>query len=452
MATFMRMSRRAVLGSAGALVALPFLPSLVPHEARAAAGDECRRLMWVHMHNGMSRRLMTPSDAGANYTLTPWLQPFAEDNLRDEIAILTGLQNDVGDPQGEVAVHPADSASFLTGVVPGDGANPTAGISIDQVAANELGSHTPLAPSLVIDTNTKECGDGKHGCVYYSNISWLDDTTPAPRENSPAALFDRLFGGWDPDATDAEIERRKVYKQSVLDHVMGDVDRVRAKVSAADEHRLDQYLESVYSLEQAVTADLPSCDPGTEPPSFADFQQQVEQMYDLVALAFACDATRVVAMSLNHHIGQFDFVDPPATSGHHSLSHGASAAEREQYEAITKWQIESFAMLTRKLRDTIDGEGNSVLDNAIVLFGAGHDSTGHAEGDPTLEFANTKVHRTTNLPLFLAGRGGGHVTPGRHLVYNGEPIADLYLAMLASTGIDLASFGRDGTQPLSDLT
>jgi hypothetical protein len=452
MAMFMKMSRRAVLGSGAALVALPFLESLVPREAMAAPSAEPRRLMWVHMHNGLTRRNLTPNQTGPAYALPPVLQPFGVDNLRDEITVLTGLSNDVSSPYGEVAVHPADSASFLTGVRPGDDPNqPTAGVSIDQVAAEALKQFTPLAPSLVLDTNTKQCGDGLHGCVYYSNISWIDATTPAPRENDPAAVFDRLFGGFDPDATDAEIQRRKHYQQSVLDYVLEDVDRVRTRVNTADRARLDQYLESVYSLEAAIGAAQPSCDPGSPPPDFAGFQQQVEQMYDVVALAFQCDATRVVSLMLNHHIGQFDFVDPPATSNHHSLSHGASAAERAQYEAITAWQVASFASLTRKLRDALDADGQSVLDNALVLFGAGHDGTSHADGDDTLTFASKSPHRNTNLPLFLAGRGGGAVVPGHHRVYDGDTLANLYIAMLASAGIELDSFGRDGTGPLPGL-
>ena len=452
MGMFMKMSRRAVLGSSACTVALPFLESLAPRTASAAPSAEPRRLMWVHIHNGMSRRLLTPTEVGPDYTLPPWLEPFAEDNLRDEITVLSGLSNHVGDPEGEVAVHPADSASFLTGVVPGDGAVPTTGISIDQVAANALGKFTPIAPSLVLDTNTKQCGDGKHGCVYYSNLSWLDETTPAPVEDSPSAVFDRLFGGFDPGASAAELARRKHYRQSVLDHVQADVERVRAKLGAADEARLEQYLDSVRGLELILESEGLSCDPGSPPPGYDDFQQQVEQMYDVIALAFACDATRVVSLMLNKHSGQFDFVNPPATQGHHQLSHGASASEREQYEAITRWQIESFANLTRKLRDALDADGQSVLDNSLVLFGAGHDSTGHQLGDASLEFAGQSVHRRTDLPLFLAGRGGGAVVPGHHRRYDDEPpVADLFLAMVQSAGIELDSFGRDGTQPLPGL-
>ncbi|MEM6996307.1 MAG: DUF1552 domain-containing protein [Myxococcota bacterium] len=446
------MSRRAVLGSSACTVALPFLESLAPKTASAAVSAEPRRLMWVHIHNGMSRRLLTPAQAGPSYTLPPWLEPLAEDDLRDEITVLSGLSNSVGDPAGEVAVHPADSASFLTGVVPGDGDVPTAGISVDQVAANALGKFTPIAPSLVLDTNTKQCGDGKHGCVYYSNISWLDDTTPAPLEDSPAAVFDRLFGGFDPGATAAELARRKHYRQSVLDHVQVDVERVRTKLGAADEARLEQYLDSVRDLELILDAEQLSCDPGSAPPGYDDFQQQVEQMYDVIALAFQCDATRVVSLMLNKHSGQFDFVTPAATQGHHTLSHGASANERAQYEAITQWQVASLASLTRKLRDALDAEGQSVLDNSLVLFGAGHDSTGHQPGDASMEFVGGNVHRRTDLPLFLAGRGGGAVVPGHHRVYDdAPPVADLHLAMLHSAGIELDSFGRDGTQPLPGL-
>ena len=449
MAVFQKMSRRVVLGSGATLVALPFLESLVGRQAAAAPSAEPRRLMWVHNHNGLTRRQFTPAETGAGYALTPMLEPFAD--VRDEITILSGLHSNVGDPQGEVAVHPADTASFLTQVVPGSGATPTAGISIDQVAANALAKFTPLAPSLVLDTNTKECGDGLHGCVYYSNLSWLDETTPAPRETSPAAVFDRLFGGFDPDATEAEVARRKHYKQSVLDHVKGDVDRVRARVSAEDKVKLDKYLDSVYSLEEIIAAEQPACEPGDAPPTFADFQQQVEQMFDLVALAFACDATRVVSLMLNHHVGRFDFVDPPASSGHHTLSHGVSAQEREEYEAISAWYYQQFANLTTKLRDTLDADEQSVLDNSLVLMGAGHDSTGHMAGDESLEFAGVGIHRTTDLPLILAGAGGGAVVPGHHRVYDGEPIANLYLAMLESAGIELGTFGRDGTAPLSGL-
>ena len=183
-----------------------------------------------------------------------------------------------------------------------------------------------------------------------------------------------------------------------------------------------------------------------------DFQDHVDIMYDLIALAFQCDRTRVVSLILEKQNSAYDFLG--VSESHHQISHLDSGdTDVRKIETINAWQMESFGNLMRKLNAVNEEDGSTLLDNSLVMFGGGLDGTGHNRDDETLTPQRSgSVHRHTNLPLFLAGRGGGAHDPGRHIVYTGEePIADLYISMLHSVGAMVDSFAIEGTGPLAQL-
>ncbi len=476
MAKKFNLSRRAFLGGAGAVVSLPFLEAMIPSVQRAkAAGDEPTRLVFVHVPNGMIRTRMTPSAAGAGYAMTPHLAPI--ERHRDNFSILTGLSNRPGGgyyryPDGTESSdgpgdHARDTGTFLTAArllktdVSGDIRN---GISIDQEAANYLRDFTPI-PSLTLATRSGSYGgDSGYSPIYKSNISWLSATQPASKETSPRAVFERLFAGFDPGETLAERTRRLSLEGSILDSVVGDITRLQARLGCADNEKLEQYLTGIRSLEEQLNMSegTGSCgDPGDPPADvdMGDFRNYIDLMFEVIALGFQCDRTRVVSLDLEKSNSVYDFLRVDGSSisaAHHNMSHlEAGDSDVRKIEAINAWQIEQFGLLMDKLQSFTQGDGTTLIDSSLVMFGGGLDGTGHGSGDGVGDLtprASGPVHRHTNLPLLLGGRGCGAHRPGRHIVYDGEPIADLYVSMLQAVGkTDATRFGIEGTGPLHSL-
>jgi hypothetical protein len=318
---------------------------------------------------------------------------------------------------------------------------------------------TPDLPSLELSTRQGTWGgDSGYAPIYKANISWSSPTTPMAKETNPGAVFDRLFAGFDPGASLEEQMRRQRLEQSVLDYVFEDVRLLNGRLGANDRAKLDEYFTSVRQLEVRIQgmATGPSCDPGTRPGEPSSFEDHADMMFELIKLAFMCDRTRVVTLMLDSSSG-YDFlrVDGSGITGdHHAISHlDNGAADVRRIEEINRWQMTQFGSLVRKLGSATDADGTSVLDNSLVLFGGGLDGTGHNRDDETLTpQPSGSVHRHTDLPLFLAGRGGGAVAPGRHIVWSDdEPVADLFISMLHTVGATVDSFGIEGTGPISQL-
>lgn len=466
------LSRRAFLGGAACSIALPYLEAMVPSVQRAkAAGDNPVRLMYVYVPNGIIRTQFTPQNTGAGYTLTPQLSGLAD--VRDEFSILSGLSNKPGGgsytyPDGTTSSdgpgdHARDTGTFLTAarLFKTDGSDIRNGISVDQVAANYTQAFTAI-PSLVLATREGSYGgDSGYAPIYKANISWRDETTPADKETSPLAVFNRLFAGFDVGETEAERTARIARENSILDNVTGDIASLRTRLGTADDQKLDQYLTGIRQLEISLAASegMPICDPGAAPGDPANFPELVDQMWQVVALAFQCDRTRVASMLMEKG-GTYDFLvvdGSPIGSNHHQMSHLENVGpDVRRIEAINKWQIDSFGNLLRILRGMEQGDGSNLLDSTLVMFGGGLDATGASNRDPLGDLTPQQsgpVHRHTNLPLLLGGRGCGAHTPGRHIVYNDEePIADLYVSMLQAAGVDTNTFGIEGTGPLAQLT
>ncbi|MEM9067036.1 MAG: DUF1552 domain-containing protein [Myxococcota bacterium] len=474
-------SRRAFLGGAGAAIALPYLEAMVPSVQRAkAAGDDPCRLIFVYVPNGIIRTRMTPSAEGAGYAMTPLLRPI--EDVRDDFMVLTGLSNLPGSGRytyrGAAASRAGVSDGFESNDGPGDHARDTGtylsawrlkktngtdienNISVDQVAANHLRMFTPAIPSLVLAARTGSYGgDSGYAPIYKANISWTGPQTPADKEASPRGAFERLFRGFDNAETEVERARRIAREGSILDSVMGDIESLRGRLGVNDGRKLDEYLSGIRQLEVRLETSEGAaiCDPGMGPTDADAFGELNDQMFQVMSLAFQCDRTRVVSY-LMQHASSFNFLSVGGSmiqGGHHSISHLDSGnSDVEKIDAINEWHIGQFGNLLRQLKSATQGDGTNLLDSTLVMFGGGLDATGHRSGDPLGDLSPQQsgpVHRHTNLPILLGGHGGG-VRSGRHVVFNDRrPLADLYVSMLQSVGVETNEFGLEGTGPIGEL-
>ena len=418
-------SRRTFLRGLGALVGLPFLESL--HAATAAAKPPLR-FGWIFFPNGMVRDFWTPQGEGRDFQFNQTNAALAP--VRDHVTLIGNLAHDKARENGDTGGdHARNGATYLTAVQAKKtgGKDIYAGVSIDQVIARQIGQHTRL-PSLELGTepSRKEgrCDSG-YSCIYMSNISWRSATQPSGIEINPRRAFDRLFG-----ASGSEGERlraRSAARQSVLDFVADDAKRLQRQVSGSDRRKLDEYFESVRAVEKQIDqmASLPPIEvPGTSRPEAdpADTVKRIRLMYDLMALAYQTDATRVITfMTANAQTNRvYDHLG--ITSGHHQLTH--SSGQEAEIQKIDRFMTEEFARFVGKLQSIPEGEG-TLLDHCLITFGS-------AMGDG-------RKHDHGDLPCIVAGHAGGALTGGRYLRMKDEtPMANLFVttAHLAETKLD----------------
>lgn len=430
-------SRRAFLGGAASVVTLPFLASLPG--AEAASGPSPVRLLFWYVPDGIVMDQYRPSADGALPAVLPrLLQPL--DDVKSDLLVLSGLANRAA-MVPVAGDHARGTGSFLTCTTVDHTAATDIhnGISADQVAAEALAALTPFRSLELGTTGGSSVGDCDSGysCAYSRNISWLDEDTPNPKLTDPALVFDRLFSGFDAALSEAEIANRKKWRTSVLDHVTSQANDLNRLLAPSDQSKLDEYLTGVRELEVRVQTAIETCVPGDRPPTGLDYASISRAMSDLIVLAFGCDLTRVVTfMAENGGSGRsFDFIGIPES--HHDLSHHQGDATKiEKLAQIDTWEIGEFAYLLERLAATPDADGNSMLHNSLCMFSS--------------EIADGNAHNHDDLPVLLAGRGGGYVaSSGRHKTYASEPsIGDLFLAMHDAVGVSPGTFGQDGTSIL----
>lgn len=445
-----KLGRRAFLGGASVALALPMLESLAPRGSAQAGGmTPPRRLVVFYVPNGMPMASWTPSAEGADFPLSPILSPLAE--LRAESQVLTGLANRPAervfrgsdDGGGD---HSRGTGSFLTcaRLRRTSGTDLRNGVSADQVVAQSLGGATRF-PSLQLGlragNSTGNC-DAGYSCAYGSNISWSGPSRPLARLTSPQAAFNRLFGGFDQGGTREEQARRLAYRTSVLDRVREDATRLHARLGQTDRRKLDEYLSSVREVEQRVarSGSLPAgCTVPAAPGADLDQTRRAEVMCDLMAIALQCDLTRVITFMVDNGGGNESYGFLGANGSHHDISHHQNDPEKiRQLVAIGTWEVAQFAYLLRRLRAVQNPDGSTLLDHSAALFSS--------------ELSDSNLHTHDNLPVLLAGRCGGQLTPNRHVAYPTErPMADLYLAMIRAVGATADRFGDDGTGVLDNL-
>lgn len=427
--------RRALLGGAAGLLALPFLESLSPRKARA---QETRPLRLVAFYTpcGIHMPAWTPAATGAAWELTPILAPLAE--VKSDVLVLSGIANLPARPDGP-GDHAAGTGTFLTcrHVLKTEGSGIQNGISMDQVAAANLGQQTRIASmQLGIDGGDAvgDCDSG-YSCAYARNISWASETQPLPKTVNPQVVWDLLFSGFDPEASAAERAKEKLYRTSILDVVRGQATTLNGKLGTTDRRKLDEYMTGIRELEEKIQRieTAAACQVTDRPAGDLPVPEHVKTMLDLMVLAMQCDATRVLSFMLGNAGSNrsYPWLDVP--EGHHELSHHQdNPANFDKLTIIDTWEVEQLAYLLGKMKAVEEAEGETLLDNSLVFFSS------------EIEDGNSHAH--TNLPVIVAGGAGGAVQPGRHIRYDDQPpMANLFLTMLNALGVEETTFGDDST-------
>ncbi len=444
-----QISRRLLLGGGATLFGLPFLESALPRAARAAEQAAPVRLVYIFLPNGLDMATFRPATVGTDYALPPMFKGL--DALKADFSIVTGLENTNAKPDG-AGDHAAGTSSFITCAhATKSQTDIKLGISADQVAAQKIGTTTRL-PSLQLGIDggggTGDCDSG-YSCAYARNISWSDAQTPLPKIVDPAQAFNQLFEGFDPNASAAEAAKRLAYEKSVIDFVLADVNGLSPKLGATDKVKLDQYLTSVRELEKRVVDMGPgaSCMPGTPPIKGAmlDYPGKIKAMMDLIALSFACDATRVVTLMVGNAVSQHTHPFLDINAGHHDISHHMSdPAMIAQLAKIGAWEMQQIGYFLDKLKALPDAtEGQNVLFNSAVFVSS--------------DISDGNRHNHDDMPIVLGGNGGGKLKPGQHVTYTPkvrtdpkQKVSNLLVTMLEAAGIAGAQFG-DSTGPLAEL-
>jgi len=430
-----QLSRRTVLKGVGCAMGLPLLEAMLPSRSYAAGDKPPVRMAFVSFPNGAIMDAWRPTGEGESFEFGPTMQPLAE--LKSHVTVLTGLAQENGFAKGDGAGdHARSSASLLTGAHPvkTSGANIRVGQSVDQAAAERIGHLTKL-PSLEIGIERgRDAGscDSGYSCAYSNSISWKNATTPMAKEINPRLVFDRLFGN---SLAASSQSRRSRVRQSVLDLVSEQAADLKNQLGQTDRQKIDQYFTSVREIEQRISRAGQNRQQEIKPPEFAvpeglpdDVQEHIRLMYDLIALAFQTDATRTITFMSANEGSNRPYKMVGVNNGHHELSHHRGDPEKiEQLQTIDAFLVGEFARFLKKLAATTEGSG-PLLDSCMIMYGSG--------------LSDGNRHRHDDLPIILAGRGGGTIKTGRHVVISeGAPLNNLFLSMLDRMGAGAASLG-----------
>jgi len=424
--------RRRILRGMGAALALPLLDAMVPAltpTVRTAAAPR-KRLGCVYIPHGAIMDRWTPATEGARFEFTPILTPL--EPFRDRLNVITNLTRP---EKGVDTNHAGAPASWLAGVPPKRTAGPDyeLGITLDQVVARRIGQETTF-PSIELATEdfTGLVGDCAPGfsCAYMNTLSWQSETAPLPMEINPRVVFERLFGG---GGTRAERLARMKTDLSLLDFVAGDLRDVRSGIGARDRVRLDQYLDHVREIERRIQhaerqAESLLAVPNAPVGVPESFEEHVTLLFDLLAVAYEADLTRVFTFMLGRELSQRTYPNIGVTEPHHSISHhGNRPPAIEGHAKVNTYHLTLFARFVERLRATPDGDG-SLLDHSLIFYGGG--------------MGNGNVHSADLLPTLLVGGAVGSVKGGRHIVAGAlTPNADLLVSMAEKFGVGLESFG-----------
>jgi len=450
MNAFESQPRRTFLRGLGTTMALPFLASAPAVRLLGAATAKAEkpplRMAFVYVPNGANMADWTPKAEGTSFELPRILQPLA--GVRDSVSVLSGLAHDKARPNGDGAGdHARASATFLTAAQARktQGADIQVGISVDQLAAQRIGNKT-LFPSLELGTDrgqlSGQCDSG-YSCAYSFNIAWRSASSPMPPEVDPKLAFDRLFSQGDTDETEEVRTRKRLRRASILDFVLDDAKRLHGKLGRNDQRKLDEYMNAVRDVERRIEMadkvgrELPD---HTRPQGVpAKYEDHVKLMFEILTLAFRTDSTRIGSFIMAHDGSNRAYPDIGVKDGHHETSHHQRNPEKmEKIARINTLHMQLFSTWLKQLNETKEADGSSLLDNSMIVYGSAiEDGDSHAHHD---------------LPILLAGRGGGSIQSGRHIRYSkNTPMANLFLSMLDRMGAPAERFG-DSTGRLDKLT
>ena len=444
-----QLSRRTVLKGVGVTMALPFLEAMVPARSvfGATPGKKLRLVAIEMVHGsagstalGIKKNLWAPSAVGRDFDLSPTslvsLQPY-----RDYVTIVsnTDVRNAEAFTAPEIGGdHFRSSAVFLTQTHPKQtqGSDVRAGTSLDQIYARQFGQETPIPSMQLCIENVDQAGGCSYGysCTYTDSISWASPIEPLPMVRDPRVVFDQLFG---VGATPQERAERRSEDRSILDWLGTATARLKKDLGAADRARLSQYLEEVREIErriQRVEAKNSSGEPRELPEAPVgvpdSFSEHVKLMFDLQALAFASDVTRVFALKLGRDASNRVYPESGFKGAFHSASHHGEREDRiVDFQRINTYHVSMIPYLLEKLKSTPDADGSTLLDNSVIIYGS--------------PMGDSNLHNHKRCPIFIAGHAGGRLKGGLHLrAPDGTPMANLMLSVMHKLGVDdMQQFG-----------
>ncbi len=423
--------RRTFLKSIAATLAVPAFPSLQAAQAAAKAASPTR-MAFIYIPNGVNLDLWQPTGKGRDYAISKTLEPLA--GLRDQFSVLRGLDHDKAFANGDGAGdHARANATFLTGCQARKtaGSDIQVGESVDQIAAKQIGHLTRL-PSLELSTDPARSSghcDSGYSCAYQFNLAWINESTPAPAERDPRLVFEKMFGS----GNENEDARRRAYRKSILDFVMDDAKRLQNRLGSTDRGKMEEYLTAVRDIELRIERaekfrkEVPEDKRPNGVP--AGYGEHIRMMFDLMHLAFQTDTTRVSTFLLAHDGSNRTFPEVGVHSAHHEISHHRNDPQLlESIGKIDRFYVEQLAYFLQKMRDTPDGEGATLLDSSMIVYGGG--------------IGDGNRHNHDDLPVLLAGHGGGTLKPGRLIeAPKGTPMTNLYLSLLDRMNVKARRIG-----------
>jgi len=448
-----KISRRTVLRGLGAALALPSLEAMQPATrlsgAEAASHVPPRRMAFVFVPNGIHMPDWTPQGIGYTFELPYILEPLS--SVKDDLLVLSGLTHDKGRANGDGPGDHARSASvFLTGSQPRktSGANIRSGTSVDQAAAQVIGSATKFASLELGCEAGRGAGncDSGYSCAYSSNISWAASTTPVGKEVNPRLVFERLFSSGRPSEIAQNRGQREEFQKSILDFIAADARRLRGRLGQTDRRKLDEYLTGVREVEGRIErTELPESKVDQHVTPYAvpagipsEYGEHIRLLCDMMVLAFQTDLTRISTFMFANAGSNRAYNQVEVPDGHHTLSHhGGDPKKHAKIRNINRFHVTQLAYLLERLKSVREG-GGTLLDNCMIVYGSG--------------LSDGNRHNNENLPVLLAGGGGGTISTGRHVAYEQEtPMTNLFLSMLDRVGAPRPYLG-DSTGRLQRLS
>lgn len=441
--------RRRFLRGLGIAMALPAFESFLPAATVGGStpGPAPRRIAFCSVPNGVHQDNWWPTGSETNFQLNQTMTPL--EPIKEHLQVIGGLDHENATPGPDGGGdHARANATLLTGVRARKtaGSDIHLGVSIDQVIANHIGKQTRF-PSLELTCDkVRKAGqcDSGYSCAYLYNISWRSEVTPMTPESNPRFVFERLFGAGSAGERSNSYQLRQQKQKSVLDFVMQDAHSLRGELGYNDQQKLEEYLTGVRSLETQIAqaekfGALPEVSMAAPDGTPADFGDHMGLMYEILALAFQTDSTRVATLLLAGDGTNYAFPQIGVREGHHWLTHDAGS-NSEQWEKVAKidqYYASYFGQFLQKLKGLKDPDGTSVLDNSMLFYGGA--------------IANGNRHNHENLPAILAGGGGGTLQPGRYRKLSSQPMTNLFLSLADRMGVkNLERFG-DSTSRIESI-
>jgi hypothetical protein len=427
--------RRTFLKGAGFTIALPLLDAMIPAgTALAKTAAQPRPYMgFFYLPHGQIMDKWTPATEGSDFELMPIMKPI--EAFKKQLTVVSGLANK---PAISSAVHAITPGTWLSCTPPKRSTSPHGGVTIDQMAAQHISQDTPL-PSLEVATEEKggsSACDGTYGCSFGTTIAFRTPTTPMPMEFNPRKVFERLFGQGDSAQERAAITRDN---HSILDMAMSEASSLKSQLGPGDKQMVDNYLDTVRELERRIKmsedSDLSKMKLPDLPPGIPTFDQHVNLMFDMIAIAYQANLTRVATFMMAAEVSNHAYNDLGIAEAFHPLSHhGNNPQKMAQLVKIQTYHMGVFAKFLDKLSKTPDGDG-SILDHSVFLYGG--------------NMSNSNLHNHVDLPIAVVGGGCGKIKGGQHLrVKEDLPLANLMVALLDKVGVPTEGVG-DSTGEVS---